>query len=336
MTGDRTAGVERTQRRAPGRARLCVLCAILAAAALGVQAVGARGRTSTSPRPSAVTVGHSQLDVPCGPTGTPTPADWYFPTSRQGPRGVVWLQHGFFRSNVNIVSLASYIAAHTNAIVVAPAFSSNPFAAGGCWINGTPMHRAVAGLFATRAALQRSADAARGRHVPLPRAFVLTGHSAGGNLATAAAGFTTLPGGAIGELRGVVLYDAVDYQGDMSAALARLSGRYDRPVLQIASPPSLCNAGAAGTRALVAARPGRFVGVELLGGTHVDAEGPNSDPFAEWLCGHPLTANVEAVRTIAADWITSLFTGSSPGILGGAPGQRIAVGGATAVVLPAP
>jgi hypothetical protein len=132
-----------------------------------------------------------------------------------------------------------------------------------------------------------------------------------------------------------VLYDAVDFGTSMQSALALLTGVDDRPVLQIASPPNPCNAFGSGTAALLSARAGRFVGVELVNGTHLDAEGPNIGPLAEAVCGHPQTVNVDAVRILAADWITDAFTGSSLGIVGGSPGEALPVGGATAVVLPA-
>jgi hypothetical protein len=283
---------------------------------------------------AAVTTSHAPLVIPCGSSGTAVPAGWFFPDRRR-PTGIVWVQHGFFRAARNVLTLARYIAEHTGAIVVAPTLSSNPFADAGCWINGPPMAESVAGLFAaSRAALQHSADVAAGHHVALPRRFVLTGHSAGGNLVTSAAGDTTLPGGAIHDLRGVVLYDAVDFAGAMPAALRRLTGAALRPVLQIASPPSACNAGGSGSNALLTARPGTFVGVQLVGGTHIDAEGPDTDPLAVLACGVPTAANVAAVRSLAANWIRNALRGSARRILGGTPGERIKVGGATAVVLP--
>ena len=282
-----------------------------------------------------VQVGHSTLAVACGPQGTRLAADWYFPQMRKAP-GLVWVQHGFFRTKRNVATLARYLAEHTGAVVVAPTMPSNFLDQQGCWINGAPMQRAVAALFSgPRTALRESAEAAFGGRIGLPRRFVLTGHSAGGNLATGAAGLTTLDGGAVADLRGVVMYDGVDAAGSMARALALLTGRDDRPVLQIAAPPSSCNAAGTGTRALVAARPGRFVGVLLEGGTHVDAEGPDGDPLAQLVCGRPLAVNVEALRSIAADWVGDLLTGSSHGITGGVPGERIAVDGATAIVLPA-
>jgi hypothetical protein len=252
------------------------------------------------------------------------------------PTGIVWLQHAFFQTKDNVVALAESIAGSTGAIVVAPTITSDPLAPGGCWINGTAMARAVADLFVgERSALQTSADAARGGRVWLPRPFVLSGNSAGGNLATGAAGDTALPGGDIVDLRGVVLYDAVDYGRSMQNALAQLTGADNRPVLQIAAPPNPCNAFGSGTAALLSARPDQFVGVELVNGTHLDAEGPDIGPLAEAVCGQPLTVNVDAVRVLAADWITNALTGSSLGIVGGSPAEAIPVGGATAIVLPA-
>jgi hypothetical protein len=316
---------------------LRILC-LAVAAALALTVSSARVASASAPAPARawVLVGHSSLQVGCGTAGTTLAADWYFPDGGvTRPTGIVWLQHAFFQTKDNLVALAQSIAANTGAIVVAPTITSNPFAAGGCWINGAPMASAVANLFVgERSALQSSADAARGGHVWLPRRFVLSGNSAGGNLATGAAGDTALAGGDIADLRGVVLFDAVDYGTSMQDALARLTGGDDRPVLQIASPPNPCNAFGSGTAALLSARPDRFVGVELVNGTHLDAEGPNIGLLAEAVCGRPETVNVDAVRELAADWITNAFTGSSLGIVGGSPGQAIPVGGATAIVLP--
>jgi len=167
--------------------------------------------------------------------------------------------------------------------------------------------------------------------VTLPRQYVIAGHSAGGNLAAAAAGYTTTDD-AVDDLRAVVMFDGVDRDGVIASAAARLTGAYDRPIYQIAGECSSCNAFGSGTTALVNARPDRFVGVRLEGGTHVDAEGRSAGLLASLVCGFPQPRNVEAVPAIAAGWITDAFTGSDVGVYG-EPGQRIPVGGATAVVL---
>lgn len=256
-----------------------------------------------------------------------------FPNKQQPPDGLIYLQHGFFRSNNNMAAMAIQLADSTNSVVVVPTISSNPFATGGCWINGAPEQQAVAALFTgDRVALTASASAAAGHPVVLPRPFVLAGHSAGGNLATAVAGYT-VDNGAVSDLRAVVLFDAVDSGGQMAAALAKLTGVNDRPVYQIASPCSLCNGFGSGTSALLDARPNRFVGVVVKHGTHIDAEGASTSVLAELVCGFPLPRNVAAVQTIAQGWILDAFTGSHTG-LSGAPGQLINVDGATVQVLP--
>ena len=278
-----------------------------------------------------VTIGRSSLAIPCG-CGLTVPADWYFPHEAQPPIGLIYLQHGFFRSNANVSALAVQLAARTDSVVVAPTISSNPFTPNGYWINGTPMQQAIAALFTgNRSALNASAAAAAGYPVALPQSFVLAGHSAGGNLVTGVAAFLA-QNGAISGLRAVILFDPVDYDGDMQAALAELAGANFRPVLTISSPPCLCNFFGSGTNALVDARPGQFVGVGLAGGTHVDVEGASTDILAELVCGFPLPVNVAAVESLATGWITDAFTGSHTGIYG-PPGATINVNGATALVL---
>ena len=261
------------------------------------------------PPGSTVTIGRSTLDIGCG-CGQKADALWVFPNKQQPPDGLIYLQHGFFRSNNNMAAMAIQLADSTNSVVVVPTISSNPFATGGCWINGAPEQQAVAALFTgDRVALTASASAAAGHPVVLPRPFVLAGHSAGGNLATAVAGYT-VDNGAVSDLRAVVLFDAVDSGGQMAAALAKLTGVNDRPVYQIASPCSLCNGFGSGTSALLDARPNRFVGVVVKHGTHIDAEGASTSVLAELVCGFPLPRNVAAVQTIAQGWILDAFTGS--------------------------
>jgi hypothetical protein len=174
------------------------------------------------------------------------------------------------------------------------------------------MHLAVAHLFVDRFdALAASAEAAGVG--PLPSRFVLAGHSAGGNLAAAAAGSLVGIGAGGGPgldgLCGVVMLDGVDHRGAIGLALDRLSGASHRPVWTIAAPDSRCNASGSGTAALQLKRPDQFVGVRLTTGSHVDAEGPDSGRLAWLVCGTPTAVNVDAVRTIAADWIAALLAG---------------------------
>ena len=181
----------------------------------------------TIPPDSSVTRGTSTLTLPCDCAQT-LKTDWYFPNQSTEPVGLIYLQHGFFRSKTNVSALAVALAERTNSVVVAPTVTSHPFAAGGYWINGEPMQHAIASLFTgDRAALGASASAAAGETVTLPTPFVIAGHSAGGNLAAAVAGFTT-ENGAVADLRAVIMFDGVD-----SVGAIRLCGnqthRHQRP-----------------------------------------------------------------------------------------------------------
>ena len=283
------------------------------------------------PAGSLVTRQTSTLEVGCG-CGETLDADWYFPNQAEEPAGLIYLQHGFFRSKANVSALAVQLAEQTNSVVVVPTVASNPFAQGGCWVNGDAMHRAVADLFVgDMAALTASATAAAGHPVILPTQFVLAGQSAGGNLAASAAAYT-VDNGAIDRLRAVVMFDGVDNGGRIAAGSAALTGVNARPVFQIAADCALCNVFGAGTSALVDSRPDGFVGVRLEGGKHTDAEGASSGLIGMLTCGVPDSANVAAVPVIAAGWINDVFTGSQNGLYG-AGGERFHVGAATAVVL---
>jgi hypothetical protein len=286
----------------------------------------------------AVRKASASLLVPCGSKGTSLSADWYFPAAAS-PVGVVWLQHGFSSSKASVAALANTIAANTNAIVVAPTVSSNFLSLNGCWINGSAMHLAVARMFGDRSsALQSSATSAArtagAGSITLPRHFVFSGHSAGGNLAVAAAGFTTTlsSGGSLvsSRLRGVVMYDGVDNGGAIGVGLDRLSGANYRRVWTIAAPDSSCNASGSGTRLLKSKRPAEFIGVRLVNGTHVDAIGTG-----DLVCGRPRTENVAALRTLAMSWISNLFaqTPNSALLATTVAGTSSPVGAATALTL---
>ncbi|BBZ35247.1 alpha/beta hydrolase family protein [Mycolicibacterium confluentis] len=254
----------------------------------------------SSPGPG-VTVGTSALQISEGRT---VEADWYFPDAE--PTGVIYLQHGFFRSNDNVSALAADLARSTGAVVVAPSMSSNFLTADGFWINGAPTQQAVATLFSgDRAALSASAAAA-GFTGELPSEFVLAGHSAGGNLVTAAAGYLAASGADLGDFKGVVLLDAVDGGGAMRTGLRRLEST-GVPVYQIAAEPCLCNAFGSGTDVLTSERAGRFVGVLVTGGSHIDAEGVNSGPLAGLVCGYSTPQNSAAVPTLAAGWVADML-----------------------------
>ncbi|WKG04680.1 alpha/beta fold hydrolase [Mycolicibacterium sp. HK-90] len=290
------------------------------------------------PPGSNVTVRSSTLDMPG--TNQTVRADWYFPEDLDSATGVIYLQHGFMATGPMYSYTAAYLAESTNSIVVAPTLSSNLFDPNAEWIGGEPMQQSVADLFADdRSELTASASAAAGHPVTLPSKFVLVGHSLGGMLVTGAAG-RMVDNGAVDDLAGVVLLDAVDTHRDMPDALDQLTGANYRPVLLISSERYVWNLHGTVGDELQAARPGEFNGVMLVGGRHIDGlQGANPIlQFAEYLiAGFSQPENVDAVTTISAGWINDMLNGTDTGVYG-APQESIEIptssGTATAVVLP--
>ncbi|OBB39130.1 hypothetical protein A5763_27455 [Mycolicibacterium fortuitum] len=290
------------------------------------------------PPGSNVTVRTSTLEMPG--TNQTVRADWYFPEDPDSASGVIYLQHGFMATGPMYSYTAAYLAEETNSIVVVPTLSSNLFDTRGEWIGGEPMQQSVADLFAAgRPELTASASAAAGHPVTLPTKFVLVGHSLGGMLVTGAAG-RMVDNGAVDDLAGVVLLDAVDTHNDMPEALEQLKGANYRPVLLISSEPYVWNRNGTVGQELQTARPGEFNGVMLVGGRHIDGlQGANPIlQFAEYLiAGFSQPQNVDAVKTISAGWINDMYHGTDNGVHG-APRESIEIptssGTATAVVLP--
>ncbi len=315
-----------------------------------IEAIAAPGSPviSASPTPSqtvtGVKVDTSFLDIPVGPHGYKTRADWYFPTQADGSvsaAGVTWLQHGFLGEKSFYSQLARTLSQETNSIVVAPNVSSFPLRCAGCWLNGAAMQEAVAGMFVgDRASLNSSASAA-GFEGALPEHFVMSGHSAGGGFATSVGGFYATDPGSDGSLRGVVMFDGFAFSGVLPEALQKLQDPYI-PVYQVAAPPQLFNFFGMTTKELVAARPDEFVGAVLAGGSHVDSmlgSNPIVDFFAQLVTGFSPPGNTEAVYTLATGWINDMYAGLGPidgnGIYG-EPDQFIVLGDASAVVLGPP
>ena len=298
----------------------------------------AAGNTTTStvtvtvanPDTTSVTIGRSTLVLPGG-NGYAVNATWYFPNHDDPPVGLIYLQHGDLRTDTNLSALAQQLAVQTNSIVVAPTVSTNPFDPYYIW--NEPIERAVAALFVgDRSELTASASAAAGHPVTLPQQFVLAGHSAGGNLVTAVAGYLADEPRAAGSLKGVILFDSAD-DGDAITGMATLTGANAVPVMLIAAPPCPCNGFGAETNTIINSAPDNFIGIMLVGGSHLDAEGATTDWLGILGCGPaPTPQNAAAVQTITAAWINDVFTGSQTGIY--APvGTVVAVNGATATVL---
>ena len=160
---------------------------------------------------STVTVRSSSVTIDCG-DGYEVPADWYVPEGPT-PTGLIYLQHGFLAAGPFYSYTASRLAEATHSIVVTTTLTSNFLACDGCWVGGSPMHKAVADLFLDgNTALADSASAA-GYSATLLNGVekvVLIGHSAGGGLAAGAAGYMT-ENGTIDRLAGVVMLDGVGF-----------------------------------------------------------------------------------------------------------------------------
>ena len=320
---------------------------------LGSGSGGVSPGTGTPNGVTGVREGTSYLEIPVGPHGYDAPARWYFPTQANGSvdaRGVIYLQHGSPGTGGWYGDLAIALAEGTDSIVVVPTVSSIPLP-GGAWLNGTQMQQAVASLFlGNEAALNNSANQA-GYHGTLPQNFIMTGHSAGGGLATIAGGDYVADLGtntASNHLLGVVMFDgAANSNSAFAAAIANLK-TLNIPDYTVAAPPQLENGYGVTTNQLVSLYPGQFVGVELANGSHLDSmlgDKPVVDFVGQLLVKFSPGGNTAAVYTLATGWIDDMYVGAGPsdpiygvyGPTGGyvSPGgQDIILGPATGVVLP--
>jgi hypothetical protein len=302
---------------------------------------------------TGVREGTSYLEIPVGPHGYDAPTRWYFPTQADGSvdaRGVIYLQHGFLGTGGWYGQLAIALAERTDSIVVTPTVSSLPLP-NGAFLSGTQMHQAVATLFlGNETALNTSANQA-GYHGTLPQNFLMTGHSAGGGLATLAAGDYVADLGtntADNHLLGVVMFDGVaTNSSSFAAAIANLK-TLNIPDYVVAAPPQSWNAQGVTTNQLVSLYRGQFVGVELVNGSHVDSllgDKPFVDLLAQVITQYSPGGNTAAVYTLSSGWIDDIYVGAGPTdpIYGlyGTPGryvppggQQIILGPATGIVLP--
>lgn len=277
-----------------------------------------------------MTVRRSTLEID-GADGPVVPADWYFPDGSKGPpQGIIYLQHGFLASGPLYSYTAARLAEDTNSIVVAPSLSSNVFSADQYWLGGEPMMEAVGNLFVgDRAALLASAQAAGYTEDALPEKIVLVGHSLGGGLVTAAAGYMA-ENGAADNLVGVITLDGVTFSPTaIPRALTSLNdnGYDDLPIYQIAARPYVWNLDNQLSDLLVEYRPGQFHGVSLVGGAHIDSmQGGN--PLLQFgaylLAGFSEPRNVEAVPILAIGWINDWYDDTANGSYP-APGAAVLI-----------
>ncbi|MGY2062863.1 alpha/beta hydrolase, partial [Nocardia gipuzkoensis] len=61
-----------------------------------------------SPLPAAAERLPGSIEIPCAADVLEQSADWYLPAGP--PRGLIWLQHGFARTNANMDDLAQVFA----------------------------------------------------------------------------------------------------------------------------------------------------------------------------------------------------------------------------------
>ena len=279
------------------------------------------------PPGSTVTVRNSSITLS---TGQRVAANWYYPEVDEGdppPTRMILLNHGLLALGPMYSYTAANLAEETQSIVVTPSLPSNFFAGGTYWLGSTEMASAVADLFFDdRAALTKSAlDAGYATQygldpmtAKLPQKFGLAGHSLGGNLVAAAAGFLA-ENGAADDLVGVITLDGVPTGTTMVDALRKLND-YEAltdhyiPIREIGAPPNLFNSTSNVKEALSTARPDRFNGVVLTDGVHMDSmRGGNPlIQFAAYLvAGFPQPQNPPAVDTLTAQWFDEWFDGDT-------------------------
>jgi pimeloyl-ACP methyl ester carboxylesterase len=291
------------------------------------------------PPNSAVTVSSSTLHIDCA-DGLDVPADWYIPAGAEEnpPQRLIYLQHGFLAAGPWYSYTAAALAEQTNSIVVAPSITSNFLACDACWLGAPPMQEAVANLFEDdNTALADSALAA-GYTGPIPDRVVLVGHSLGGGLVAGTAGYM-VDNGTIDRLAGVVMLDGVGLDGSMASSLEKVPD--DIPIYQLASPRYFWNQFGVGSDALLQARPDEFVGVTLVGGSHVDSMrgGNRLIQFSQQLvAGFSKPQNVAAAQILMVGWVNDMFAGNQKTGIYTEPSQEITIdtpaGQATAVALP--
>lgn len=282
------------------------------------------------PRGSSVTVKTSTLKIDDQHT---VPAHWYYPKGDEPPQRIIYLQHGFLGVGAMYSYTAANLAETTNSIVVVPTLTSNRNVADGFWLGSDQALRATSALFlGDREALTDSAIAAGyaqryGAEVALPERFALVGHSLGGNLVAGAAGYyadAVAAGGVANQLAGVVLLDAAPQGSVLSDALVKLDGVGTYiPVFELGAPKEFRRVDAD----LTEHRPGRFNGLVLENGKHLD-----SMDGGTWLIqfvshvyqGFPTTQNQAAAQMIIGGWVGDILDGRIDPLTGRCDGDECA------------
>ncbi|MFD0525005.1 alpha/beta hydrolase [Paractinoplanes durhamensis] len=203
------------------------------------------------------------VSIACSSSSTLSQAaNWYFPSTAT-PKALVYLQHGFSRSNANMEALAGKYA-DAGFLVFVPTLPSST-ASNNCAVNNTGDNTTflnnVAALIGeatvATSSLARSYTTAAGlagrTGQAMPATYVIAGHSAGGDAVSYIANRlrTTWPA-AFANLKLVQLLDPVlSPKGtNMATGLAGLATT-STPIYAISSPPYTANDQASGTTELL-------------------------------------------------------------------------------------
>ncbi|MEU8076829.1 alpha/beta hydrolase [Catellatospora citrea] len=290
-----------------------------AALALALAATLLAAPAPASAAPGVVEVSNT-VDIRCAFYTMKADVDWYFPAGT--PRGLVHLQHGFSRSNGNVQDLAEHYAT-AGFVVFAPTLpSANLY---GCTVNNIGNNTAfldnVADLLGKAAdstdKLGRSFADARTRAgrsgLALPTSYVISGHSAGAEVAAYVANkLRTSYAAQFAKVKALVLLDPVKSPVGQSMADAFHGLKTTTlPMYAISSPPYLANSNASGTVELVNDVPRPFLGVRLTTGCHCDAEGASTDGLCTLTSGTPQPRNVAALQALAVTWAVDGVTGTT-------------------------
>lgn len=302
------------------------------------------------PPNSTVTVRSSTITLS---TGQRVAANWYYPEGDVPPDRMILLSHGFLALGPMYSYTAANLAEQTHSIVVTPTLPSNFFAPDDQWLGGIGMAELIAELFVgDREALTQSAiDAGFATRygldpatAALPQKFGLAGHSLGGQLVTGVAGFLA-ENGAADDLVGVITLDGVPTGTTVADAIDKLDdyeadGGHYIPIREIGAPFNLFNSISNIKESLNAGRPGRYNGVVLDGGVHMDSM-RGGNPLIQFtaylVAGFPQAQNPPAVEQLAATWFNQWFQGQTDIGDDLVPGSRIEIitpqGTATGVVI---
>jgi outer membrane biosynthesis protein TonB len=289
------------------------------------------------PPNSSVTVRSSTLRLDCA-NGYEVPADWYIPNTVEPPTRLIYLQHGFLASAPWYSHTAAALAEQTNSIVVAPSITSNFLSCDACWLGAPPMHQAIANLFVDGNTAVADSALAAGYLGPIPDRVVLVGHSLGGGAVAGTAGYM-VDNGTADRLAGVVMLDGVGLDDTMTASLEKVPDGI--PIYQLAAPKYFWNQFGVGTDALFEARPNQFIGVMLVGGSHVDSM-RGGNPLIQFsqqlVSGFSTPENVAAAQILMVGWVNDMFAGNHDEGIYANPTNELTIdtpaGQATAIALP--